>query len=192
MTEDLVMTNTAEALPTMAEFLAWEDRQDRRYEYADGIVRAMVGTTVGNNRIVRNLASSLDRQCGARGCGAYTESIRVPLSTRLYYPDVVFTCAPVRDDTNAIPEPLLIAEVLSKSTELIDRIEKLNGYRTIETLRYYLIVAQDIARVDVHARDEVGWSHVGVAPPDRSVVLPDIGAEIPLAELYAGTSVAVG
>ncbi len=47
------------------DFLAWEDRQDTRHEFVDGVVRAMVGATRGHERIVGNVLAALRLRLGA-------------------------------------------------------------------------------------------------------------------------------
>lgn len=62
------------------------------------------------------------------------------------YPDVMLICGSpdyIPERTDTLTNPLLIAEVLSDSTEKYDRGQRFKFYRTITTLKHYLLFSQD-------------------------------------------------
>ena len=86
--------------------------------------------------------------------------------------------------------PVLVIEVLSPSTEAIDRREKLHAYRHLPALQEYVLISQDRQQVEIYRRQgDVGWLFITFEPGD-SVEFASVGATLPIAELYAGTDVA--
>ena len=130
-------------------FLQAERTSEVRHEYAAGHIFAMAGASKRHNRISSNACVSLKSHAG--GCDVYIADVLVRIDQVLYYPDVMAVCVPSVDpyvETN----PCLIIEVLSDSTEAIDRREKLFNYQRIPHLDAYLLVAQNDRRVDVYRR----------------------------------------
>ncbi|HYN79752.1 MAG TPA: Uma2 family endonuclease, partial [Lamprocystis sp. (in: g-proteobacteria)] len=145
------MNQTAQCLTiSVEEYLQGEPASPIRHEYIAGQVFAMAGAGEAHNRIAGNLFFHLRAATRGTPCGVFINDMKVRVTTHdaFYYPDVLLTCDP-RDRESLYKEaPCLIAEVLSPSTEVIDRREKLIAYRTLEALRYYLLVAQDRRRVE--------------------------------------------
>jgi Uma2 family endonuclease len=174
-------------------FLAWEERQKLRYERVGGVVRAMAGGTRAHNKIAINFLLALGSVVRRRGCELFGSDVKV-LSPRgdVMYPDLTVRCGPRNDRLTTVDDPLLVAEVLSESTWKHDLLSKRLAYKSIPSLRVILYVAQDQARVDVVRRGADGrWDDgepaVGL---DAVLALPELGIDLPLAELYADTDVA--
>jgi len=97
------------------DVLAWERAQEERYEFVDGIVRMMVGGTLAHARIKGNVYASLREQLGGSRCEVFFDGPKVVTAGASMYPDAVVTCAPdLAPDADAVPEPVLILEVLSR------------------------------------------------------------------------------
>ncbi len=126
---------------TAEEYLDFEAKSNSKHEFVDGLLFAMTGTTQRHNTIVHNLDTIVANHLHGSKCRAYRESIRVAVeaANSYYYPDLVVTCKPDDDSFFAL-EPLFIAEVLSDSTAMIDRREKVAAYRKLPSLCEYLIV----------------------------------------------------
>ena len=157
------MNQTAEC-PSISvdEYLRGEPVSDIRHEYVAGQVFAMAGAGEAHNRISLNIAFHLRAATRGTPCGVFISDMKVRVAARdaFYYPDVLLTCDPQDRETLYKESPCLIAEVLSPSTEIIDRREKLIAYRTLDALRYYLLVAQDRRRVELYRRTADGdWCH---------------------------------
>jgi Uma2 family endonuclease len=104
---------------------------------------------------------------------------------RVRYPDAVVTCTPVARDADIVPDPVVVFEVLSSSTAGTDRIAKNEDYRATDSIRRYVMLEQSSIAATVFAREGSNW--VGhLLTGDAVLALPEIGAELPLAELYAG------
>jgi len=150
-----------EYLIPVPEYLEGEQHSDIRHEYLAGRVYAMAGAGEKHNRISLNIAFHLRAAARGKECGVFISDmkVRVKQNDAFYYPDVMVTCDPLDTEPLHKQSPCLIVEVLSPATEAIDRREKLVAYRTLPSLRYYLLVAQDQRRVEIYQRDDDGKWH---------------------------------
>jgi Uma2 family endonuclease len=188
-----MIANPSNPKMTPQEFLDWEDQQPLRYEYWDGVVVAMTGGTIPHNQVAVNLATLLKNHLRGKGCKILTSDAKVGITVDgpFYYADVSVTCDP-RDRTarKSIHHPCLIAEILSPSTESIDRGQKFRRYRRIATLREYLLIDPDRMSVECYRLNERGnWEliHYFVEdsePEDCEVFLGSVDLRFSLAELY--------
>ena len=142
------------ALPRLTpdDYLSLERDAPTRSEYHDGTLVALAGGTWEHNVIVDNVSAAINSRVLSRSCRAVTsdQKVWVPRTSRFLYPDVVVVCGPPTfqgDQRDALLNPVLIVEVLSKSTEGYDRGDKFGHYRTIDTLLEYVLVAQDFIRI---------------------------------------------
>jgi Uma2 family endonuclease len=83
--------------------------------------------------------------------------MKVRVDNVFYYPDVMVVCSPVNPDSLFQTDPVLIVEILSKSTESKDRLEKLVAYQSIPTVKEYVLVSQDKVSIDIYRRDGENW-----------------------------------
>ena len=103
-----------------------------------------------------------------------------------YYPDIVVRCNPdpLLDDARVIDDPTLIIEVLSPSTEAIDRREKLAAYRRIPSVQEYVMVAQDQRSVEIYRRQgDINWTYQAFTD-DEAVTLSSVGLTLAMASIY--------
>lgn len=140
------------------EYLAGEEAAERRHEYVTGEVYAMTGAGERHNRIALNVAFQLRSKARGGRCGVFMSDmkLRIESGERFYYPDVMLVCNENDDHSHYKDSPCLIAEVLSPSTEAIDRREKWLAYSELDSLRYYLLIAADRQSVDYYQRDDAG------------------------------------
>lgn len=175
------------------EYLEGEKLAEIRHEYIDGDVFAMAGTSTRHNRIALNLAFSLRSFARGGPCGVFASNVKVRIrqGERFYYPDVMLVCADNDDvgdegDTYYEDSPCLIAEVLSESTEKIDRREKWPAYREIPTLRYYLLIDSRKPEITCYRRTKAGWE-VGPLGPGESLTVecpPGYRGKLEFTEIY--------
>ncbi len=158
---------------TVEDYLASEESSPVRREYVDGRVFAMTGVTRRHNVIAGNIHSILRAHVRGGPCRAYVSDVkaRVKTANSFYYPDVMVACDQHDDRSLFTSSPVLIVEVLSRSTATIDRREKVLAYRQIESLREYLIVHQRKKRVELHCKnDQGGWDVVEYGPGTELVL----------------------
>ena len=170
------------------EYLEGEPKSPIRHEYIAGAVYAMAGAGERHNRIAGNLFFHLRAACRGKPCGVFMNDmkLRIDDSDSFYYPDVLVTCEPT--DTHSLYKklPCLLVEVLSPSTETIDRREKLLAYRKLSTLRHYVLVSQDQRWVQWHRRNVQGqWEVFDVQDQcTLQLTCPGIEVNLSLDEIY--------
>jgi Uma2 family endonuclease len=137
------MAIAASCLPiSIEQYLEAELTAPVKHEYVAGHIYAMVGTSKVHNRIAINLTAALNSHLRGGPCQVFMADVKVYVknATAFYYPDVVVACDRGDGDPYVVTKPLLIVEVLSPSTERIDREEKLHNYRQLDSLEEYVLL----------------------------------------------------
>jgi len=169
-------------------YLAGEERANSKHEYVDGWVRAMAGATNRHNRIASNTHGALWSQLKGKPCQAFNSDTKVKIargpSIWFYYPDTLVVCDSNPAEDSFQQSPVLIAEVLSRSTRAIDLDEKLNNYLLLPTLRYCLLLEQVTPRAILMRCIEGGFLRETYEGLDASISLPEIGCELSFRDLY--------
>lgn len=173
-----------------SEYLALEARSPVRHEYIAGEVFAMTGATVRHNIISLNIATALRTHLRGTPCRALMEGVKLYLKKErsYFYPDVMVTCESrlleLDAETQVVDSPVLVVEVLSPSTEGIDRREKLRAYRTLPSLKEYAMVSQDECRVELYRRrGDISWDIITYEPGDP-VEFASVELTMPMADIY--------
>lgn len=175
---------------TVEEFFEWQQSQDRNYELVDGLpvmsVKAMTGATVRHDRITVNAIVGLGNQLRGKPCQLRTwdQSLLTFRGTRR--PDVSVECGKPDDRSMATDEPRVVIEILSPSTMRFDRFEKLAEYQQHPAIKVILLVDTEAPQVTVWRRTESNWLPEAVSGLEAIVRLPEIDANLLLAELYEG------
>jgi Uma2 family endonuclease len=168
------------------DYLEREKTADVKHEYLDGIIYAMSGASRRHNLLSLNLATALRAGFSRTGCQTFVADVKVLIAplNYYYYPDIVVTCDSRDDDDYVVTRPVVIVEVASPTTAPIDRREKLIAYRRLETLREYVLVAQDEKSVEVFHLDQSGewWSEE--LGEDDELCLESIDLKIPVSQIY--------
>ena len=172
---------------TPEAYLAWESEQSERHEYLNGEVFLMTGTTTAHNVISGNFFVALKNGLRGKPCRVYMADVklRVEAANCYFYPDLMVTCsADDRRQPLVQCEPTTVIEVLSDSTAGYDQGAKFEAYRQLPSLREYVLVAQDGARVMVYRRGEgVEWI-VHPYGAGEIVSLPSLELAIPIDQIY--------
>lgn len=172
------------------EYLEFERSSEEKHEYLDGEVFAMSGARRDHNLIAWNIGSELHGRLKDRDCEAYLGDMRVLVpKTGLYtYPDVAVVCGERRfkDATeDTLLNPVLVIEILSDSTESYDRGTKFQHYRSIDSLKEYVLVSQTEARIEKYVKQGDGfWVLSEAVGLESTISFDSINCEIPLAEVY--------
>jgi Uma2 family endonuclease len=178
-------TRANELRMTLAEFLRWDDGTDVRYELVDGRIVSMAPPNDAHGTITVNLAVALANALRPPCRVAAEAGILRPNRDDSYYvADLGVTCGPAADTRQHLPEPVLIVEVLSPSTEEHDRGRKVPDYREIPSLQEILVVASRERRVELWRREGDHW-RVEDLIGEATLRLESCGASIPLAAIYA-------
>ena len=173
---------------TLADFLAWEERQELRWEF-DGIAPvAMNGGTFAHETIGGTLRALLREQLRGKPCRVSGPTLKIEVAGRIRYPDAFVSCTPVPRDATVVKDPVVVFEVLSPGTARTDRVRKLREYRATPSIQRYVILEQDgIVAWDMVRRGE-DWIVRGLEVGD-TLSMPEIEAAIPLADIYADVEV---
>lgn len=175
---------------TEEEYLTFERTSLTKHEYYNGRIYAMTGAKEAHNLIAGNTIASLHSQLRRTPCRVYPSDMRVKVvKTGLNtYPDIVVVCGQpeftdeVRD---TLINPVVIIEILSPSTERYDRGMKFQHYRTIETLRDYILIAQDQYHIEHFSRQENGlWVFQEATEATTGIHIPSIDASLDLQDVY--------
>lgn len=175
---------------SVAEYLEAESKSEIRHEYLGGQIFAMAGGSKAHNIITLNIASRLRSQLRGGSCDVFMSDMKVKLKpanqnkTIFYYPDVAVTCSFEEQDNYLLEYPCLIFEVLSPSTEVTDRREKLVNYQTISSLQEYVLIAQDEIEIEVYRRDMQGNWTKEVLGSDDKLVLNSVNSSLTMADIY--------
>jgi Uma2 family endonuclease len=179
------MAKPAARLVTVDEFLRWDSGDDRRYQLIRGAIVMMAPPARRHGVLASRVDHALRRRL-TPPCEPQTEA-GILLEGRpydFYVTDLAVSCSPLGDE-RWCPEPLVVVEVLSPSTEDEVRHEKLPNYRQIASLRDILLVASDAVLVEHWRRPGAAWSRELRRAGD-SLKLAGVAIEIPVDEIYAG------
>jgi Uma2 family endonuclease len=166
---------------TLEEFLAWEAEQEERFEFDGTQPVAMTGASFAHARIVTRLIGALLPRL-RRGCLPLANDLKVVSERRVRYPDLTIVCGPVADSADRVA-PTVVFEVLSPSTALTDQRVKSIDYAAVPSIQAYVLMAQDGPAVTVRRR-ATDWTEEMLEGPRAVLALPEVGVELPLAELY--------
>ncbi|ADJ28016.1 Uma2 family endonuclease [Nitrosococcus watsonii] len=174
---------------SVQDYLSGEQASEARHEYIAGQLFAMVGASRAHNTIALNIASLFHIHLRGSPCQAFMADmkVRVAKTESFYYPDIVVTCEPRDDKALFLEAPSLIVEVLSPATENIDRREKRIAYQHLESLKEYVLVAQNKLQVEVYRRQAgAGAWEVDIYEGDEIAALRLLDLKMPLAIAYEG------
>ena len=175
---------------TFAEFLRWEQSQDRRHEFIDGTAVMMAGGTSGHARIQRNLLRRAAERLEGSPCEPFGSDLIVETGTgNGRYPDLTIDCGPFDQNALTAAEPRAVFEILSPSTRKTDMFIKLRDYDATPSIRYYILIEQTEMFVLVYSRTQTGGFSLHpreLRQPEDTVELPDLGLSLKLAEIYQG------
>lgn len=160
-----------------------------RSEYYDGHMYAMSGGSYPHGKIIGNLCRELGQALKGKPCAVVPNDLRVRITPRSYtYPDIVVVCEPERfadDQKDTLLNPTVLMEVLSPSTELVDREFKSRHYQLIESLQEYALVSQTKPHIEIYRRPPSGdWLLFEISGLDVTCRFDSLGCEIPLSEVY--------
>lgn len=174
---------------TLDEFLVWSDGSETRYELIDGVPVAMAPSYGAHQIVASNLGRHIGNALEKRPpCHVRSEAgILKPNSFRSYFQaDLAVTCTPHRQGQYDTPNPVVIVEVLSRSTEDHDRKVKLPVYRSIASVQEIVLIHSDMLFVEIHRRlDATRWQSDLLVDSGDVMRLDSVAVETPLSALYA-------
>ncbi len=175
---------------TVDEFVAWEESQERKYEFCDGEISRFPGGSLAHSLIATNIILAL-RSRGLAPAAIMNSDVKVVTDHASRYPDVTVLGGDARDrDMRATfaRHPAILFEVLSPSTRAIDRGPKSDEYLAIDSLHEYVLIDSVKRWTQVYRRVEDGW-RIDLPVTSGELAIPSLRLTIPFDEIYAGTGV---
>ncbi len=176
---------------TLEEYLELDKNSDERLEYWDGEIFSMSGASDEHDKIEVNMTTFLNLRLSAKGCRVLSANMRikVPSMPPYRYGDLSALCDKAIfekiDGVDVLTNPTLIIEILSKSTEAYDRVDKFTNYKSIPSFREYLLVAQLRPHITQFVkRDDDEWVHREYNDLNDVLKLASMDCEFSLSEVY--------
>jgi Uma2 family endonuclease len=170
---------------SLAEFLAWEERQELRYEFDGFEPVAMTGGTIAHDQIIFDLRTALAARLAGKPCRALGPNVKIIADGRARYPDIMIVCHPVTPSATVAGDPVVVFEVLSEGSSQTDLIDKNRDYRATPSIQRYVVLQQTHKAAIVFVRRDDGWLSEIVSGEDAILNLPEVGITVPLHEVYA-------
>ncbi|HQU84762.1 MAG TPA: Uma2 family endonuclease [Pyrinomonadaceae bacterium] len=174
---------------TPEEYLALEEKAEFRSEYVDGCIFKMAGGTESHIQISFNATKLFADKLRGK-CRAYQGEMKVWVeeAETYFYPDVTVVCGERKfhkGRRDIVENPILLVEVLSKSTEEYDKNEKFLTYKNIESFEEYVLISQNKPIVLQYIRQEDGdWKIKATIGLNSKVYFQSVNTEISLEEIY--------
>ena len=174
---------------TLDEFFEFQERTPITYEYVNGIIRAMSGPSVAHCLITQNIFRLVDARLRGGPCEAFCTGGQLQLTFGkdeiIYHPDVYVSCDRNAWSEKTVVNPRFVVEVLSPSTQHIDRREKLVNYCRLISLEEYVIVSQRRAELEIYRREN-NWRQDVVDTPGAVAEFRSLDVTVALADIYDG------
>ncbi len=174
---------------TLDAFLAWESRQELKYEFDGFKPIAMTGGTAAHSSIQLNILYSLTGRLRGKSCQPHGSDLKIKVAGRIRYPEAFVSCTPLPPRATVVSDPVVIFEVLSESSVDTDLVIKNAEYRATPSVQRYVVLEQTHAGAVVFFRKGEDWLAETVAS-GGTLHFPELGFDIPLAEFYIGVTVA--
>jgi Uma2 family endonuclease len=169
---------------TVERFLNWAARQEERYEFDGKQPVAMTGGSGRHSRIMGNIHAALRARLRGSRCSYFGPDVRTG-GDKVRFPDALVTCTKFPETERLAPDPVVVFEVLSPDSGRRDRIEKFRDYATVASIRRYVIVESTCAGLLVHHRQHGDAAFTALPLSGEHILAsPEIGIEIPVAEIY--------
>jgi Uma2 family endonuclease len=156
----MAKANAIEDLVVIGDYLAAENDGTWRHEFVNGMIYAMAGASERHNVIKLNVAGLLNAMV-PETCRVFDGDMKLHIhqdaDERYYYPDTFVSCSPANDEQYGRNDAVLVIEVLSETTQRVDRYEKFEAYKKVPSLAEYVLIEQEFPRVEVFRRKQ-GWT----------------------------------
>jgi len=143
-------------LTSVEDYLKWELSSQTKHELIDGHIYAMASASANHERISVNVLSAFGNHLKNSPCEPFGSDMKLRINANFFYPDVMVDCHFDNSEPYFTKTPIIIVEVLSKSTRKTDETIKLLSYINIPSLKEYVLIQQDFVDIQVIRRSE-GW-----------------------------------
>lgn len=180
---------------TVDEYLVLENRSEIKNEYEQGAIIAMSGGTLNHGIIGNNINTLLSNSVQSKGvdCVTINGDVRIFIekADSFVYPDGMMICGGIQTsdkDENSVINPILIIEVLSKSTESYDRGDKFHKYCSLPSFKEYILIDQYKPVIDIlYKEDSSYWKMTTTIGLDKSIYLNSLDCFLKMSDIYKNT-----
>jgi Uma2 family endonuclease len=169
-------------LISVEDYLKWELASEIKHELIDGQIYAMAGASANHERIAGNVYRKLGNHLEKSPCEPFGSDMKLRINENFFYPDVMVDCNFDNSEPYFTTTPVIIVEVLSRSTRKKDETLKLMSYINIPSLQEYIMIEQDVVDVTVLKRSE-GWFSKHYFLGDE-IVFESIGLTLSVEDIY--------
>jgi Uma2 family endonuclease len=175
---------------TREEYLVLEDQAEYKSEYYNGEIFAMAGGSRNHSVICFNLNWGIREAIANKDCVGFDSNMKldIPRVNLFVYPDLMVVCGEIEfleNRNDVLQNPVLVIEVLSPNTESIDRGKKFSYYRTVPSIREYVLVSQAEPLVEVfYKQDEKTWRYTVIKGLENTVTFQTLQCELALKDIY--------
>ncbi len=176
---------------SISEYIKIEQQTDTKYEYHNGSIYAMAGGTLNHGLICGNIFGEIRTALKHKksDCKVMNSEIKLHVKEKnsFLYPDTMIVCGEIEKsqlESNAVTNPVVIIEVLSKSTANYDRGDKFFFYRQIDSLQEYILIEQDKAQIEVYKKKGDLWKITRIAGVDNFLPISSLNIKLKLEDIY--------
>ena len=181
---------------TLSDYLSLDNAAGPKHEFHDGLVVAMSGGSIKHAAILTNIPIAVAAALKGTSCRPYGSDLRIYVRSvnAVFYPDASIICGETESDAGlpggeAATNPVVIFEVLSPSTEKLDRTRKFSAYMQLQSLREYVLVYSDQARIESFLRQDDGaWTFSFVESFDAMLRLRSLNVSLSTRDIFAGVT----
>jgi Uma2 family endonuclease len=179
---------------SIEEYLTLEEEAEEKHEYYQGEIFAMAGGTIPHNQIVSNTVGQLNNFLREKSCQVFPSDLKIwcEKHSLFTYPDISVVCGELEvlnNRNDVITNPAVIIEVLSKKTQNYDRGNKFKYYRSLPSLKEYILISSTEILIERYTRLSTGfWNLRETTNSDDSFVIETVDFSCPLMDLYRNVS----
>ncbi|PKM13464.1 MAG: hypothetical protein CVV13_01755 [Gammaproteobacteria bacterium HGW-Gammaproteobacteria-3] len=167
---------------SIQDYLEGELISEVKHEYRDGYVYAMAGASRNHERITGNVFAEIRNLLKNKPCEPFSSDLKIKVGDSFFYPDVMVVCEEQSAHDYYTESPVMIVEVISRSSRKMDETTKRKAYQSLPSLQEYILIEQDIVDVEVCRKSE-GWVSRHFFMGD-TVTFEAIGLTLPVEEIY--------
>ncbi|MFK7981305.1 MAG: Uma2 family endonuclease [Saprospiraceae bacterium] len=176
---------------SIKEYLEIESQTDTKYEYHNGSIYAMAGGMLNHGLICGNIFGEIRTALKHKksNCKVLNSEIKLHIKEKnnFLYPDAMIICGEIEQAetaSHAVTNPVVIIEVLSKSTANYDRGDKFFFYRQIETLQEYILIEQNKAQIEIYKKKGDLWKITRISGIANLLSISTLDIKIKLEDIY--------
>lgn len=163
-------------------YLEGEANSQIKHELLDGLILAMAGASANHERIANNIIINFGTHLRGKPCEPFGSDMKVRVRDNFFYPDVLVDCNFDESEPYFTTTPVIIVEVISRSTRKMDEKTKLLEYINILSLKEYVTIEQDFVDITVHRKsDDWRSTHYFL---EEEIYFESIDLTLAVAEIY--------